>query len=95
MIRTERLILRRARPDDLADVHAMLFIPDSVANKAEILARIRADMVNQPGSPLRVVVGGVPPEVVDALPDWAYRKALDRHRQGGIRLAERPHGLRR
>ena len=41
-------------------------------------ARIPADMVNQPGSPLRVVVGGVPPEVVDALPDWAYRKALDK-----------------
>lgn len=27
MIRTERLILRRARPDDLADVHAMLSDP--------------------------------------------------------------------
>ena len=44
-----------ATPADSPDVHAMLFIPDSVANKAEILARIPADMVNQPGSPLRVV----------------------------------------
>ena len=67
-----------ATPAESPDVHAMLFIPDSVANKAEILARIPAEMINQPGSPLRVVVGGVPAEVVDALPDWAYRKALDR-----------------
>ena len=55
MIRTERLILRRARPDDLADVHAMLSDPramrywsrpehDSIAESRDWLARMIAAM---------------------------------------------------
>lgn len=31
MIRTERLILRRARPDDLADLHAVMRRPEAMA----------------------------------------------------------------
>lgn len=53
MIRTERLILRRARPDDLADVHAMLSDPramrywsrpehDSIAQSRDWLERMIA-----------------------------------------------------
>jgi len=58
--------------------HAFVALDEEkVANAAEVFARLQAD-INQPGAPLRCRAGDVPPEVVEALPDWAYRKALDR-----------------
>ena len=57
--------------------HAFVVIDeDQVSNAAEVFKRLEAD-VNQPGAPLRCIAGSVPPAVVDAMPDWAYRKALE------------------
>lgn len=59
--------------------HELFRIDDSkVGNASEIVALVPADMLNVAGAPLRAWAGSLPPEVVDALPDWAYRKALDR-----------------
>lgn len=59
--------------------HAFVDIDETkVTNATEIFDALPKSMVNVPGAPLRAKVGEVPPEVVDALPDWAYRKALDR-----------------
>ena len=56
--------------------HAFVSINETlVVNAAEIFTRLEAD-INQPGSPLRCRAGDVPPQVIEALPDWAYRKAL-------------------
>jgi hypothetical protein len=56
--------------------HAFVAINENlVANAAEIFTRLEAD-INQPGAPLRCRAGELPPEVIEALPDWAYRKAL-------------------
>jgi hypothetical protein len=66
-------------PPDDAGYHALIRINEAViGNAAEIRDRLPADMVNVAGAPLRAWAGSLPPEVVEALPDWAYRKALDR-----------------
>lgn len=56
--------------------HAFVKIDEAVVtNSADILTRVQAD-VNKPGAPLRAKVGEMPPNVIDAIPDYAVRKAL-------------------
>lgn len=60
-----------------SEYHAFVSIDESiVTNAADIVLRVQAD-INKPGAPLRAKVGEMPPEVVEALPDWAIRKALE------------------
>lgn len=47
-----------------------------IKNAATIVDRLKAD-INKPGSPLRAKLGSAPPAVINTLPDWAYRKALN------------------
>lgn len=56
--------------------HAWVDIPLDVSNRDAMLAVLPADWINAPGAPLRAKVGSVPPEVVEALDDFIYRKAL-------------------
>jgi hypothetical protein len=58
------------------EYHAFVKIDETIVkNAADILTRIQAD-VNKPGAPLRAKVGDMPPQVIDAIPDYAVRKAL-------------------
>ncbi len=62
--------------ENAGSAHAFVSIDEAiVTNSAAIVDRLKAD-INKPGAPLRTKLGSAPPEVINTLPDWAYRKAL-------------------
>ena len=47
-----------------------------MTNSAEIFAALDdAKLTNRKGSPLRAILGGMPPQVIEAAPKWAYMEA--------------------